>query len=103
MPRESYVARDQTARPKERRPAVVRDRRRRFKDATVRLLRGVIGRHADPRRLVGDIATAMLVAIALFVGIGETAAQTASREPTALAQHLATGFPLTGAHESTLC
>jgi hypothetical protein len=42
----------------------------------------------------------VLVAIAMIAGIGEAAAQTASRMPSALAQHLATGFPLTGAHES---
>ena len=62
----------------------------------------MLGVAASPRRFVNGAAVAMLAAIALLAGSGEATAQSA-RIQNYVAQHLATGFPLTGSHESARC
>jgi len=55
------------------------------------------------RRFANCAALVVLAAIALVAGTDDAGAQNAIRVPKALAQHLAVGFPLTGAHESARC
>ncbi len=60
-------------------------------------------RAAALRRLVVALLAGLAIAVGVTAGIDETSAQPAPTAPRAASQHLETGFPLTGSHETTRC
>ncbi|MEO8305116.1 MAG: hypothetical protein ABI724_13430, partial [Betaproteobacteria bacterium] len=67
------------------------------------VLRALLPVLPSPRRFIAGVAVALIAVVLMAAASGDALAQAANRAPNAVAQHLATGFPLTGSHESARC